>query len=160
MIILTSFKESVSLLKRDGIKSRNPNVFSVARNQPAGFSYPELSFFAAIDVHGQKIRLRGVEDPINSYRDTLFEYYDTVEEEIVDWITALKPGDVDILCCWCPYSESTKNQVKNTGKFVCHTGLIGQIINKYRNDIDVYMDSDRSDNLIYEYKPMFRRLGV
>jgi hypothetical protein len=160
MIILTSFKESLKILKNSGIRSRNPNIYSVARNQPSGFSYPVLTFFAAVDVHGQKIKLRGVEDPINSYRDTLFEYYDSVEEEIFEWVDNLKPGDVDILCCWCPHSESTKNQVKTRGEFVCHTGLIGQIINKYRNDIDVYMDNDRASRLIQDFRPKYRSLVV
>jgi len=160
MIILTSFQESKRLLKRDGIKNKKPNVYSIARNQPAGFSYPELPFLAAIDIRGQKIHLRGVEDPINSYRKTLFEYYDTVCDDITRWMVDLKPEDIDILCCWCPYSEATRNQIRIYSIFVCHSGLVGQLINEFRPDIEVYMDGDRVEKLIDEFRPDFKVLGI
>lgn len=160
MIILTSFQESKRLLKRDGIKSRKPNVYSVARNQPVGFSYPVLSFLAAIDIHGQKIHLRGVEDPINSYKKTLFEYYNSVCDDVLLWLSDLKEEDMDILCCWCPYSEATRNQIRIYDAFVCHTGLIGQLVNELRPDISIYMDGDRSEKLIDEFRPEYKMLGV
>ena len=153
MILLTSFKESRNLLSRDGIKRNNLSLYSVARNQPSGFTYKSLPFLAALDVHGQKLKLRGVEDPINTYRNKLFEYYNSVCEELISWAMSLNNQDMDILCCWCPYSEATRNQVRIYNTFVCHTGLIGGIINDLRPDIDVYLDIDRHHKLILEYKP-------
>ena len=65
----------------------------------------------------------------------------------------LDNNDNDILCCWCPYSNPTRTQIKKYNSFVCHTGLIGKLINKYRPDIDVILDKDRSDKLHNDYKP-------
>ena len=156
MIILTSFHKSRSILKR--LQSRSPNIYSVARKQPAGYSYPNLPFLAAIDIHGQKINLHGVEDPINSYRRTLYEYYNSVCDDIMQWVVSLESQNVDIICCWCPYSISTKEQIRVHGTFVCHTGLIGKIINEYRPDIEVFMDTDRAMRMIKDYKPIFKTL--
>lgn len=158
MIILTSFHKSKSILKR--FQSKDANVYSVARKQPAGYSYAVLPFLAAIDIHGQKINLHGVEDPINNYRKTLYEYYNTVCDDIIRWVTDLETKNIDILCCWCPYSTSTKNQVKMYGTFVCHTGLIGKIVNEYRPDIEIFMDTDRAMRMIDDYKPIYKTLII
>jgi len=151
MIILTSFENSKKLLKKQVFENVNVNTYSVSRKQPTGFSYIDLPFFAARDIHGNKLRLiNGIEE----YRRKLLEFYDTVyQSHIVPWVLDLRPGDIDIICCWCPYSESTKRQIRQYGSFVCHTGIIGSIVNDVNPEIEVYMDLDRHTKLISEYKP-------
>lgn len=151
MILLTSFNTSRNILKRQSFVNSGVNTYSVSRKQPSGFNYTDLPFLAAIDKHGTKLSLS---DGITVYYETLMEYYKTVyESDILPWMEDLSNDNVDILCCWCPYSISTKRQMNSYQSFVCHTGIIGQMVNEVRPDIDVYMDIDRHNHLISEYKP-------
>jgi hypothetical protein len=152
MIILTSFKESVNLLKLSGFSGAN--CYSVARFQPKGFNYTDLPFLAAQTVAGKKIKLRGRVDPLNSYKHDLWTYYKTRWAEIVDWVESLDNSDVDMLCCWCPHASHSREQMRIYNSFVCHTGLVGKVINLIREDLDIYMDQEHSIHLVNEYKPM------
>ena len=157
MIILTSFKESVNLLKHSGLS--DANVYSVARFQPEGFNYINLPFFAAQDADGNKLRLRGRKDPLNDYRKDLWKYYKSVWPDIREWVDALDNKSIDMLCCWCPHASHSKDQMRIYGNFVCHTGLIGRLISSLRRNIDIYMDNDHSVHLVEEYKPLtFKQL--
>jgi hypothetical protein len=69
------------------------------------------------------------------------------------WLDSLSPDKDIILCCWCPYSESSSKQIKEYGDFACHSGLIGQMIQKNRPDIQVVLDEDRQKYLIKEWRP-------
>ena len=138
-------------MKREAFK--DANVYSVARFQPKGFRYPSLPFFAAVDVKGQKIGLRGREDPLKDYKRDLLKYYKSVWTEINNWMVRISKKDVNILCCWCPHASHSKEQMNTHNSFVCHTGIIGKIINSCRSDIDVYMDKEHSIYLVEEYKP-------
>lgn len=151
MIILTSFKESRNLLKRSGFC--NANMFSVSRFQPKGFSYQNLHFLAAMDTDGNKLNLRGRKNPLVGYKNDLLLYYKSVWDEIVEWVETLDNDEIDMLCCWCPHANHSKDQMESHGSFVCHTGLVGRLINRLRPDITVYMDRDHSVNLIDDYKP-------
>jgi hypothetical protein len=152
MIILTSFENSKKMMKRQMFQMvSSVNLYSVSRNQPAGFSYIDLPFLAARDVQGNKLTLK---DGIDVYKEKLMEFYRSVwDSDIVPWVMELVPGNIDIVCCWCPYSNSTRKQMSVYNSFVCHTGIIGDVINDINPDIEVYMDMDRHNYLISEYKP-------
>jgi hypothetical protein len=86
------------------------------------------------------------------------EFYKSVwDDYIIPWSQTLDSGNIDVVCCWCPFSESTRNQIKTFGTFVCHTGIIGQVVNHLRPDIDVYLDLDRHYKLVEEYKPKYHK---
>lgn len=142
MIVITSFKKSYQY---EGQK------FSVARYQPKGFHYTELSFLAAEDENGDRIKLRNSEDSIAQYKKAFRRGCKARWSEIDEWLKALKPEDDMVLCCWCPYSQSSNKQLKEAGVFACHTGLIAQVIKKHRPDIKILMDEDREKHLIKDW---------
>ena len=147
-LILTSFKESKRIL--DILPESE--IYSVSRYQPSKYHYETLEFLGAYDKDKQKLSLR--ELGIDGYKRKLYAYYVSRWDEIYQWMFYLHNDKHVILCCWCPYSTSTKNQVKEYGTFVCHTGLIGKMVEWFRKgDIDILMDNDRHMRLIPEYKP-------
>ena len=147
MIILTSFKESKRILKI----VPDIDIFSVSRWQPLKYHYDELDFFGAFDIHGEKLRLKG--SSISKYKHKLFMYFVTRRQDINDWLISLDNDRHIMLCCWCPDSTTTRQQIRKYGNFVCHTGLIGKVINRFRPDIDLLLDKDRHKWLIEDYKP-------
>lgn len=148
-VILTSFYESDDIL----IKYPNTLSYSVSRWQPKGFFYPDLSFLGAYDKFGNRLRLKGQERPLSTYKDNWLSYLDSNRKQVDEWIYSLD-NDIDIaLCCWCPHSQSTKRQMKVYGTFACHTGIIGQVLNKFRPDIQILMDKDRDEKLVNKWKP-------
>lgn len=145
-IILTSFKKS---------KKFKGEKYSVARWQPQGFNYKSLDFLAAKNRFGNALHLssyRGAS--LSEYKkdwlDTIFLNW----EEVDNWIFNLENEKKEIvLCCWCPYSKSTQEQIKKYGVFACHTGLIGQLIKEHASDIRVILDDDRKNFLVKEWRP-------
>ncbi len=147
-VILTSFEES---------KKLSCPKFSVSVFQPQGFKYPTLNFLTATDKDGNKLNLKDLShDTVNEYEEKLKEKYKARWSSIDAWLKSLRP-DVDIaLCCWCPYSNTSRKHIEKYGKFFCHTSLIGKMIEKYRPDIEVKMDKDREANMKgTDYKPSF-----
>ncbi len=145
-VLLTSFKKSKI------IKKAIPSIemFSVSRWQPSGYSYEILEYFSAYDKYGKKLTLSyGIE----SYKKDFFKANVKHWKIIQNWLTNLSNKDIIGLCCWCPHSKNSKSQIKNYNTFVCHTGLIGMIINKYRPDIELLLDKDRHQKLLLEWKP-------
>ncbi len=134
--------------------------YSVARWQPPKFSYDTLYYLGAYNTKGDRLHLQGrCVDPLDGYKTDLFRYYVSKWDDIKDWLTLLDGDDTLVsLNCWCPYSTSTKKQIKDHGFFACHTGLIGKLINKYRPDVTVYLDLDRHLRLVPEWKPNNYRL--
>jgi hypothetical protein len=149
-ILLSSFKKSKEVIK----KIPDSCHYSVSRWQPSGFSYNILDFLGAYYKNGNGLLLQNRTNPLQSYQHDLFKYYVSRWEEIVLWLTTIQNSDkLIVLNCWCPYSKATKNQIKNFGSFACHTGLIGKIINSYFPDIELYLDKDRHQMLVPEWKP-------
>lgn len=143
-VVLTSFKMS---------KKFSGEKFSISRFQPKGFSFPELKFLAAIDKEGRRMALRNYIDPVAGYAQALRDAFKCRWGAIKKWLDSLTP-DVDIvLCCWCPYSDATAEQMKEFGTFACHSGLIGLMIAKHRPDIQIVLDRDREEHLLPEWKP-------
>ena len=146
-VLLTSFNISIKIEKM----FPNIEMFSVSRWRPKGFNnYKTLENLGAYDKHGQKLTLN---NGIDTYKKELFKAYVKNWKWIEKWLTELSNDNIIGLCCWCPYSKSTKLQIKTYGSFVCHTGLIGKMINKYRPDIEILLDMDRHKRLIPEWKP-------
>jgi len=150
MIILTSFKEANWIAEKLNIGKEN--IYSVARWQPRGYSFKELSFLSATDKDGNKLLLRNFENPIQDYAEALKEGYRARWKEIKQWLDSLDNDKDIILVCWCPHSSQTKKQIEEYGTFCCHTGLIGKMINKHR-PVTVVLDRERHKNLVPEWKP-------
>lgn len=149
MIILTSFRESLNLVKYSAYS--NAKLYSVSRFQPKGFNYIPLPFFAAIDKHGNKLSLST--SGIQGYIDDLYGYYDTVMDDIDEWVNNLKLNDIDILCCWCPYASHSRKQMKTYNTFICHIGLVVREVEIRRDDIMIFMDYDHYAYLEDRFKP-------
>lgn len=134
-VILTSFQKS---------KSLTCSKFSVSFFQPQGIRYPTLNFLTATDKNGNTLHLRNLEvDTIWEYENKLKEKYKARWREISEWLESLNPNTDIALCCWCPYSNTSRKHLEKYGKFFCHTLLIGKMVEKYRPDINVVMDDDR-----------------
>ena len=149
-VIITSFRESDNILK----SFPDVKCYSVSRRQPKGYFYDELPFLAPYDDKGKALSLSGYPD--NKLARYQLAYYDNIhkhEEQFEEWLQSLD-NDVDIaLCCWCPHSTSTRKQLKKFLTFACHTGIIGQIINHRRPDIQLWLDHDHAEHLVKLWKP-------
>lgn len=132
-ILLTSFFKSHEAI------AKGYTPYSVAVYQPKGFNYPKLDFFD-IRQNGRWIRPRdfiGEQYPLTKYQEVLERLYYTREAEIRAWKESLANyvnNDVRTnttkvaLCCWCPYDRAAQRQLQTHGTFVCHTAIIGKII--------------------------------
>ncbi len=142
-VILTSFENAGTY---NGLK------FSVARFQPKGAKYKTIECLVPVDKDGQAISMKG-KTP-DDYKNAVSNAYKSRWPQIADWLNSLKSGVDVILLCWCPYSKTSDEHVRQTGNFPCHTGLIGQMLQKHRPDIDVIMDEDREISLLQSFRPV------
>ncbi len=149
MVILSSFKKSGKVMERLGMEK--DGVFSVARFQPKGMRFKELEFLSATDEHGNPLRLRHLspEEYKEAYRQKLKSRW----KEVKMWLEDLREEEDIVLLCWCPHSRSSAKLLEKEGRFFCHTGLIGRLINNYRPDITVVLDEERERYLAQEWKP-------
>ena len=137
-IILTSFQKAKQL-------PQGTKVWSVAVYQPKGLNYPKLDFFD-IRKDGRWIRPRNFlafKEPLKAYRSVLYDHFAKRSEEIQEWF-ANNPGP-HALCCWCPYEKAAQRQLKEFGSFVCHTGVIFQVLQDL--GLPVTLDQDRQDKM-------------
>lgn len=146
-VIITSFKESDNILRT----YRDVTPYSVSRWQPKGYFYETLIELAAYDIHGNRLHLKG--SSLDGYKDEWLAYIRSNITWLNKWLTSLDPYDNILLSCWCPHSNATRRQMKQYKTFVCHTGLIGRVINKFRPDMPVFMDQEHHESLIPEWKP-------
>lgn len=143
-VILTSFHRSK---KMEGEK------FSICRFQPTGFKLPELRFLAAEDKDGQKLL------PPTAAEADLFaaQYRQAIVSrwgEVRNWLDGIDGRNGPVcLVCWCPFSEGTRTAVRAGEQFLCHSGLIGKLINRYRQDVRLLLDEDRDVWLDARWKP-------
>jgi hypothetical protein len=127
--------------------------FSICRFQPAGSALPELRFLAAEDAGGRALRIRnagGVERFAHLYREALASRWN----EVRDWLDSIKraPGPI-LLLCWCPFSEETKASVRSDGTFLCHSGLVGKLLNRQCPEARLLLDEDRARRLDARWRP-------
>lgn len=150
-VYLTSFNKSEKI---------NGKKYSIVKYQPKGFNYEELLFFAPIGPLNDEIRSRdffgtGKNFPkddaytvaIKNYESQIKAGYKARWNEIWFWLMSLRENEDIILCCWCPYSKSSQESIKHTGKFHCHSSLIKKLIVEFRPDITIVEDEDRSNDL-------------
>ncbi len=148
-VVLTSFKalKIVQRIMRVSIY----DCYSVARFSPKHFKGEHLPFLGATDREGNKLSLEELSP--EEYIERLKEGYKTRWREIKEWLKSLGQHRNIALVCWCPYSRHSYKQLKEERHFCCHTGLIGQMINRHRPDITVVLDPDRSRFLHEAWKP-------
>ena len=117
-------------------------VFSAAVYQPQGYSYPKADW-ADIRRDGAWTRPRdflGTEDPLLHYHQALLNLYAGRWDEIERWISSV--GNNFALCCWCPYDRAAQRQLHEHGSFVCHTAVIGEVL-EGDHGVRVWYDDDR-----------------
>lgn len=143
-VVITSFQES---------KRHNGTKYSVASFQPTGFNYPNLAFLAPLDATGQRIHLN--KNALADFQAAVERAYNTRWEMISSWLNKLSNQEDIVLCCWCPYSQSSKEQIKEYGFFACHTGLLALLIKQHRPDIILRL-GEKHQNLLYPpWNPFF-----
>lgn len=152
MVVFTSFQKA----------HRYPGEkFSIAMFQPAGFNFPELTFFMPVSDELESIRTKSYLKSLNPH-----DFYEDLEmfgteitrafgsriDEIIHFSSTLSASKDIALCCWCPYSKSTKEQVKALGVFACHSGLASKFLATLRPDIEMRLDFDRSERLVPQWR--------
>ncbi len=144
-IILTSFHRA---------RKMSGDKYSICRFQPSGSKLPELRFLAAEDASGCKLLIPSrleADQFAAAYRQALLSRWELVR----GWLDAINPQNGPILLlCWCPFSEATKAEMRAGETFLCHSGLIGKLINHYRPDVQVCLDEDREAWLDVRWRPM------
>lgn len=134
-ILLTSF-----------LNARNyslENKFSVASWKPKWCTYKDLEFLFPYDVNGLRLRLKNCGDSVQTYIDELREGYSDRWDKIENWLLSLDKKQQYVLCCWCPHSSTSKEQLRTTNTFFCHTILIGKMIRIHRPDLIIKLDNIR-----------------
>lgn len=106
------------------------------------------------DAIGRKLQIKdagGPEKFAELYREALAFRW----KEVKDWLDSIRNAQSSmlILCCWCPFSEETKASVKFGGTFLCHSGLIGKLINKHCPGVRLMLDKDRAQRLDARWRP-------
>ncbi len=124
------------------------NKFGVACWKPDWCKYRDLEFLFPRDKNGNRLRLRMFDGSVDGYINALREGYEFRWEKIEEWLLSLKKNEQYILCCWCPHSSSSKEQLQKTGTFFCHTVLIGKMIRLHRPDLVVKLDYARESKSI------------
>lgn len=139
-VLLTSF-----------LNARNYNLenkFSVATWKPKWCQYQDIPFLFPFDVNGIRLRLSNCEGSVEKYVEELRDGYTDRWEQIESWLQSLRKDQQYVLCCWCPHSSSSKEQLKNQDKFFCHTVLIGKMIRTHRPDLITKLDFIRETKSI------------
>lgn len=116
--------------------------YSCAVYQPKGYNYPKIEW-TDIRREGHWTRPRDfltAYKPLDAYREALWALYSSREEAIHKWLYGIK-GEV-ALCCWCPFDRAAQRQLVEHGSFVCHTAVLGLVLEKKFHQIVTY-DADR-----------------
>lgn len=117
-------------------------VFSAAVYQPQGYNY-EKADWCDIRRDGAWIRPRDFvgqgDDPLLLYHNALLNLYAERAHEISNWLDGV--GNDFALCCWCPYDRAAQRQLHEHGSFVCHTAVIGEVLENF--GVRVWYDDDR-----------------
>lgn len=151
MVVLTSFHNA---------RHYHGTKYSISLYQPKGFNFPALDFFAPVSEDFNDIRTGRFLNPsdphdyyvgLSDFETSLMEAFRSRGDEIRHFTATLDPQSDIVLCCWCPHSRSSREQVKKLGVFACHSGLVGKIILDYRPDIEVRLDNDRADRLVPQW---------
>ena len=156
-IILTSFQRSPRYFG---------DKFAICDRQPEAYNYTELLFFAPADRNGKTIRsadffkrkkeeafdAHDFYDAVDKYRQELLAGYCNNLDEIKYWLAELTLEQNIVLCCWCPHSKASQEQIKDLGVMACHCGIVAEVITLCRPDLTVILDIDRSDKLVPQWQ--------
>ena len=144
-VLITSFQES---------KKATGEKYSVATFQPKGFSYNQLPFLAPLDPTGRRIHLLdNSKNSLAEFKKAVREGYENRWHIISKWLSKLSNEKDIVLCCWCPYSQGSKEQIKQKGYFICHIGLIALMIKKHRPDIVLLLGEKHQKLLHADWHP-------
>ena len=124
--------------------------FSVACWKPDWCKYRDIDFLFPKDKFGTRLRLRNLNNSVQQYVDALREAYSYRWDQIESWLESIKKEDQIILCCWCPSSSSSKEQLKLFNTFFCHTVLIAKMVRIHRPDLIVKLDYARETQSVPE----------
>lgn len=141
-ILLTSFLEAR--------KFDLENKFSIASWKPEWCNYKDLDFLFPFDINGIRLKLRNCNNSIEEYINELRKGYEDRWGLIENWLQSLNKNEQYILCCWCPHSSTSKEQIKKHKTFFCHTTLIGKMINIHRPDLIIKLDNIRETQSVPE----------
>lgn len=134
-VLLTSFQRSHNI---------GHPACSVAVYQPEGYALPKVEW---ADIRRGKVWTRPRDfiaepDPLAAYHQSLLDLYRTREDQIRQWIEANgRFWTTMALCCWCPYDRAAQRQLGEHGSFVCHSAVVGEILEEL--GVRVWYDSDR-----------------
>lgn len=120
--------------------------YSVARWQPQGYDYPELTPFIPI-LDGRPIKGVPPDAYLELYAKALASRWDAVRH-VVKW---LRGKDVT-LCCWCNPSRQ-----KHYERLFCHTILIGFLLEKAGIEV-MYLDG--RENPVWDDKDRVKFLKL
>lgn len=155
-VILTSFRVS------DRILCAFPKTvpYSVARSQPKGYVYEKLSCLEPVtsDLYSKPLTLTSVNGSLERYKKEYIKKLASHDKWLKSWLKSLDNETDIMLCCWCPHSRSTQRQLKEYNTFACHTSLIGKLVNKYRPDVELWLDWEHHVFLVPEWKPKNYRI--
>lgn len=151
-VIFTSFKK---------IKHYNhAEPYSIAVFQPKGFSLPSLPFLFPIDERGARIMLENFKNPETEYPIALRQAYKARWTIIQKWMHSLSQQTKDlVLCCWCPYTQIAKQELKTHHSFFCHSGLVAKMLVKHCPHVSVLLDDDRKHDLAATWSLPIPSLG-
>ena len=109
-VIITSFRESDKILK--ALPDTIP--WSVSRWQPKGYRYGELEFLGAYNKNKQRLHLRGRSegDPLEGYKEDWKGWLKVNVTPLNKWLKSLDKHKDEMLCCWCPHSKATQDQMR------------------------------------------------
>lgn len=127
--------------------------YSVAVFQPTGFQLPQLPFLAPMAADKTRIQiLDNSPEAIINFKQALLAAYKSRWQIINNWLKTLNNQNDIVLCCWCPYSSIAINQIKQHNFFLCHMGIIAQLLEQHRNDLSIVMDP-KYQKLYQDWQP-------
>lgn len=127
MIRLTSFREAKRL-------SDDVVAMSAARWAPDfARHWPKVEWAAPLYPDGGAIKLRDFgESPLEPYHEYMLSLYRGKWAAIKAWLQELPPELA--ICCWCPYTQTAKRQLREFGTFHCHLGVVAEVLDAAQAD--------------------------
>lgn len=119
--------------------------FSAAVYQPKGYSYVKAPWTDIRDANGNWIRPRNflsAPDPLAAYHRALLDLYATRTGAIQTFLHSCEVERISpVFCCWCPKDRAAQRQLQEHGTFVCHTAVVGEVLEQF--GVGVWYDDDR-----------------
>jgi hypothetical protein len=131
---------------------------SVSVDPVEGFLHiPHLS---ESDENNQPVAVGELSDPVNEFMGIMQRAFKSRWDDIGKWLDSLCDDPDVVLACSCPYNGESERTLSTLGMFLCHTGLIGKLVQKHRPDIHVIMDDDRERFLPEKMRPVQMKCSI